>query len=151
MIMLGEGNQGLVIGRYYHVVSVMANEIAELLDESGWIEVRTRNAPELANGARTRSGCVLKMCSINRNTVPMQRSRNCDDDSGNPTENKNRRFQKVPCFRVRRLSVRRMIGFWRYQSREQDIELYLADRDEGTVQTLIQNWAGSPDFSSTST
>jgi hypothetical protein len=72
----------------------MANEIAELLDKSGRIKIRTRNAPELANGLRSRCGCVGEVCGIDRNTMPMQRARNGDNDSGNPTENEDRFFQK---------------------------------------------------------
>jgi len=104
-----DGHEALVICWYNHVVSALSNEIAELLHKSCRIDLRMRNAPELANGARSRAGLLGKICNVDRYTVSVQRPRNCDHDSRNPTEYKNRTFQKVPCFSVRRLSVRRAI------------------------------------------
>jgi hypothetical protein len=78
-------------------MAASSNKIPEFPDESGWIAVGRGNLDEIADCTRSNSLAGGEGRDVNGRAVEVERSRNRNDDSGNPTENKNRVCQGAPC------------------------------------------------------
>jgi len=76
----------------------LSDKFGQPKNESVGIQVGAGEASELTNRARNRARRAGEICDIDRYAVFVERSRNRDNNSVDPTKNKNRPFQKVPCF-----------------------------------------------------
>jgi hypothetical protein len=77
-------------------MSTLPNEAAELLHEFSTAQVWTANPSKLAKRSRRNAVLEGKVCDVNGDTIPMQRTRDRDDDAGYPTQEKNGAFQRIP-------------------------------------------------------
>ena len=76
----------------------LSNEPAELFHEFGSAQVGAANASKLAKRARRNAVLEGKIGDIHGHAVLVQGTRDWGNDARYPTQDKNRTFQKIPCF-----------------------------------------------------